>query len=355
MNSRERVLAATERRRADRPAIDLTCTPEATAALKSYLGVSTETAVLDCLDVDMRRVGMPFIGPAERSAVPLGSEGVDFWGCRIRKVETDFNTYFEWDGYPLADCKTVADVEAYDWPSLDWWDYDAIRDLIDQQNTVDRRAIMFFAGGAFETPWYLRGLEQFLIDLRQQPEIAEAISRKVAEYYRQRALRVLDVAGDKIDLIGSGGDIGTQRGMMLNPALWRRHIKPYSGQLIRTFKELGYKTFYHSCGSLVPVIPDLIEVGLDLLDPIQPQAAGMNPEALFEAFGDRLSFHGGIDEQELLPHGTAEDVYRGTRRVIDILGQNGGYVVAAAHNVQGDTPPENVVAMCHAARDYRWQ
>ena len=178
------------------------------------------------------------------------------------------------------------------------------------------------------------GLEQFLIDLRQQPEIAEAICRHVEEYYRLCVLRVLEVAGDRIDLIGTGGDIGTQRGMTLNPALWRRHIKPYSGHLIRTFKSLGYKTFYHSCGSIVPVIPDLIEVGLDLLDPIQPRAAGMNPEALFAAFGDRLSFHGGIDEQELLPHGTAEQVYAETTRVIEILGQNGGYVVAAAHNVQ---------------------
>jgi uroporphyrinogen decarboxylase len=355
MNSRERVLAAAERRRPDRPPTDLTLTPEAAERLRTYLGVANETAVLDCLDVDMRRIGLPFIGPAERSAVPLGSEGVDFWGCRLRKVDTGINTYFEWEGHPLADCKTVADVDAYDWPSLDWWDYSAMPDLIEEQNAGDRRGIMLFAGGAFETPWYLRGLEQFLIDLRQQPEIAEAIARHVEEYYRERALRVLDVAGDNIDLIGSGGDIGTQRGMMLNPALWRRHIKPYTGRLIGTFKALGYRTFYHSCGSIVPVIPDLIEVGLDLLDPIQPQAAGMNAEALFEAFGDRLSFHGGIDEQELLPHGTAEQVYRETTRIIDVLGRNGGYVVAAAHNVQGDTPPENVVAMCQAARDYRWR
>jgi uroporphyrinogen decarboxylase len=324
-------------------------------ALRTHLGVPTGAAVLDALDVDMRRVGLPFIGPPERSALPLGSEGIDFWGCRIRKVVTDFNTYYEWEGHPLAGCKTVADVEAYDWPSLDWWDYDAMPELIEEQNAAGRRAIMFFAGGAFETPWYLRGLEQFLVDLRQQPEIAEAIACRVEEYYRQRALRVLDVAGDKIELIGTGGDIGTQRGMMLKPELWRRHIKPYTGRLIRTFRELGYKTFYHSCGSIVPVIPDLIEVGLDLLDPIQPRAAGMDPEALFAAFGDRLSFHGGIDEQELLPHGTAEQVYRETTRIIDVLGRNGGYVVAAAHNVQGDTPPENVVAMCQAARDYRWQ
>ena len=188
MNSRERVLAAAERRRPDRPPIDLTCTPEAMAALQAHLGLATGNAVLDRLDVDMRRVGLPFIGPAERSAVPLGSEGVDFWGCRIRKVETEFNTYYEWDGHPLADCKTVADVEAHDWPSLDWWDYSAMPRLIEEQNAAGRRAIMFFAGGAFETPWYLRGLEQFLIDLRQQPEIAEAICRHVEEYYRLRAL-----------------------------------------------------------------------------------------------------------------------------------------------------------------------
>ena len=196
MNSRERVLAAAERRRPDRPPIDLTCTPEAMAALQAHLGLSSGNAVLDRLDVDMRRVGLPFIGPAERSAIPLGSEGVDFWGCHIRKVETEFNTYYEWEGHPLADCKTVTDVEAHDWPSLDWWDYSAMPRLIEEQNAAGRRAIMFFAGGAFETPWYLRGLAQFLMDLRQQPEIAEAICRHVEEYYRLRALRVLEVAGE---------------------------------------------------------------------------------------------------------------------------------------------------------------
>ena len=127
MDSRERVLAAAERRRPDRPPIDLTCTPEAMAALQAHLGLSSGNAVLDRLDVDMRRVGLPFIGPAERSAIPLGSEGVDFWGCRIRKVVTEFNTYYEWDGHPLAHCKTVADVDAHDWPSLDWWDYPLCR------------------------------------------------------------------------------------------------------------------------------------------------------------------------------------------------------------------------------------
>ena len=222
-----------------------------------------------------------------------------------------------------------------------------------------RRAILYFCGGAFETPWYMRGMEQFLVDLRQNPDVAEAICRHVADYYRERALRVLDAAGGRrgqtcIDVIGTGGDIGGQLGMMLSPKLWRERIKPFTGGLIRTFKDLGLKTFYHSCGSLVPVIPDLIEAGLDILDPLQPNAVGMQAEPLFEAFGDRLSFHGGIDEQELLPHGSPAEVYAETKRVISILGRNGGYIVTAAHAVQGDTPAENVLAMFDATRDFRW-
>lgn len=165
---------------------------------------------------------------------------------------------------------------------------------------------------------------------------------------------MLEVADGEIDMIGSGGDIGTQRGMMLNPDVWRERIKPHSSRLISSFREMGLMTFYHSCGSLVPVIDDLIECGLQFLDPIQVSAEGMTPEELFPRFGDRLSFHGAIDEVELLPNAAPEEVYRETQRVIDILGQNGGFVVAPSHMVQGDTPPENVVAVFNAARDYHW-
>jgi len=354
MDSRERVLSATERRHTDHPPTSLRCTPEVWATLQRHFDVRTNNEVLDCLDIDYRWLGLPFIGPGRRSAVPLGSEGTDYWGCHNRKAQNDYNTYFEFYDPPLAGAQSVADVDAYDWPLLDWWDFSAVPRMIEEMNQRDRRAIMFFAGGAFETPWYLRGFEQFLADLRLNPKIAEAISRHVAEYFYQRALRVLEAGRGQIDIIGSGGDIGGQTGMILSPRLWRSHIRPYQALLITPFKRMGLKTFYHSCGSLVPVIPDLIELGVDVLDPIQVSAAGMTPEALFPAFGDRLSFHGAIDEVELLPHGTPEDVYRETTRVIDILGRNGGYIVSPSHQVQGDTPIENVLALYQAAHDYRW-
>jgi uroporphyrinogen decarboxylase len=134
--------------------------------------------------------------------------------------------------------------------------------------------------------------------------MVDAICSRVEGYYRERALRAIGAAQGGIDVIGSGGDIGTQRGMMMNPDVWRERVKPYTGRLIATFKQMGLATFYHSCGSLVPVIDDLIEAGLDILDPIQVGAAGMTPEELFPRFGSRLSFHGAIDEVNLLPHAT---------------------------------------------------
>ncbi|MCK5757555.1 MAG: methyltransferase, partial [Clostridiales bacterium] len=179
------------------------------------------------------------------------------------------------------------------------------------------------------------------------------ISRKVAQFYYQRALRVLEAADGQIDVVGSGGDIGGQNNLMLSPEKWRKHIKPYSAKLITTFKEMGLKTFYHSDGAISPVINDFIEMGLDVLDPIQVGAAGMTPEELYPAFGDRLSFHGAIDEVELLPHASPQEVYDETQRVMSILGQNNGFIVSPTHQVQGDTSPENVLAIYKAVDEFK--
>lgn len=304
MNSKDRVLATARREQTDRPPTSLRCTPEAWESLRKHLGVRTNNDVLDELDIDLRWVSLPFIGPTDRTASPLGAEGTDFWGCHTRKVINDFNSYFEFDFHPLAHARSVEDVARHAWPRLDWWDYAALPAAIEAINRKEPRAVMLFAGGAFETPWYMRGLESFLIDLYENPEMVDAICSRVEGYYRERALRAIGAAQGGIDVIGSGGDIGTQRGMMVNPEVWRERVKPYTGRLIATFKQMGLATFYHSCGSLVPVIDDLIEAGLDILDPIQVGAAGMTPEELFPRFGSRLSFHGAIDEVNLLPHAT---------------------------------------------------
>ena len=354
MNSRERVLAAARREPVDRPATGLRCTPEAWAGLRGYLGVKTNEDVLDKLDIDLRWLSLPFNGLKERSAITLGSEGTDFWGCRFRKAENEFNTYFEFEYHPLAEAQTVEDVHSYDWPKLHWWDYEAVKNQIKIANRKEPRALIFLAGGTFETPWYIRGMERFMMDLYDNPDIVNAICTHVGDYYYNRALRVIEVTDNQIDIIGSGGDLGSQKGMLINPDIWREIIKPHSAKLITSFKEMGLATFYHSCGSIVPIIDDLIKVGLDILDPIQVSAAGMKPEELAPKFGSRICFHGAIDEQDLLPHASACQVYKETKRIIDVLGKNYGFIVSPAHAVQGDTPPENIVAVFDAARDYKF-
>jgi len=354
MTGKERTMRALRREKTDRPPTDLTCTPEIWQALREHFGVSTDIDVLNKMDVDMVRFGIPFIGPKERSTPPLGGEGYDFWGVYNKEIKNSFNTYYDFVGHPLANMETVDEIMAYDWPSLDWWDYSKVKETIRSMKGDNDRCIMWFAGGAFETPWYMRGLEQFLIDLYDAPEIVDAICFKVAEYYRERAMRVLNEANGEIDMIGSGGDIGGQNCMMLSPEKWRELIKPHSASLIRPFKDMGFGTFYHSCGSCYEVIDDLIEIGLDVLDPIQVTAANMQPEILYPKFGDRLSFHGAIDEVELLPHATPQEVYDETQRIISILGGNYGYIVSPSHQVQGDTSVENVLAIFQAARDYKY-
>ena len=342
----ERVANAISHSRSDRLPIDYYATPEFHGKLKKHLGIDDDELLLRKLGVDIRRVSPQWVGPDDMmGAAGVTAAGKDFLGVVWKAVQNEFATYNEIAFHPLAKATTVKEIEDYPWPEVDWFDFSHIKGDIERFNKDHRYAIMYFAGGAFESPWYMRGMERFLMDLVECPEIAEAICRHVKDFYKKRAMRAIEQSDGKIDIIASGGDIGTQRGMMLSPDLWREHIKPYSSDLIRTFKDMGFATFYHSCGGIVEVIEDLIEMGLDILDPIQPKATGMDPENLKSLFGGRLVFHGGIDEQELLPHASPEEVRREVERVIDILGDDGGYIVCPAHAVQPDTPVENVVAL----------
>ena len=354
MNSRERVMAAFNRQPTDRPPTSLRWTPEVWEALKKHFNVETREDVMDILDIDMRWVYLPYIGPKDLSTPPMGGNSVDYWGNEWKEAKNEFNTYYDIHKPALADAQTVEEIIIYDWPSIDWWDFTSIKKAINAHSKKEERAIMFFAGGSFETPWYMRGFEKFLMDIYVAPEITDAICEKVTSYYKARAIRVIEMSGGRIDIIGSGGDIGGEEGMMLSPELWRKRIKPYSKKLIETFKQMGLGTFYHSCGSLVPVINDLVEVGLDVLDPIQVAAKGMQPESLFEQFGDRISFHGTIDEVQLLPHATPEEVYTETQRIISILGKNNGFIVSPSHQIQGDTSVENILAIFKAVNDWKY-
>jgi uroporphyrinogen decarboxylase len=353
MEPYERILKSVNHQRPDRPSIDYLATPEAHNNLKRHLKIDDDGLLLRKLGVDIRRVAARFIGPKDMMGMGGGgAAGKDFLGVVWKSVSNEFGAYNEIAFHPLAKSTTVKEIEYYHWPQVDWFDFSHLKEEIAQFNKDQRYAIMYFSGGAFETPWYMRGLERFLMDLVECPDIAECISSHAAKFYKECALRAIEESGGQIDIIGSGGDIGTQRGMMLSPDLWRRHIKPYSRQLIRTFKDMGLITYYHSCGSIFPVIGDLIEMGLDILDPIQPKALNMNPVNLKTLFGSKLTFHGGIDEQELLPFGKPRDIRKEVNRLIEILGADGAYIVCPAHAFQPDTPIENILAIYETAGNH---
>ncbi len=188
----------------------------------------------------------------------------------------------------------------------------------------------------------------------EQPEIADYILGKVTMLMREVTMRAVEAADGQIDIIWSASDVGIQTGMFCSPKLWRQRIKPWHRHHVEPFKQMGLRTRYHTDGAIAPIIDDLIEMGVDLLDPIQPKAAGMDAESLHRQFGGRISFYGGVDTQSLMPYGTPRQVEAEVIRLIELFGAEGGYVVAASNAVQPNVPIENILALYCTARDYRY-
>jgi uroporphyrinogen decarboxylase len=195
----------------------------------------------------------------------------------------------------------------------------------------------------------VRGWENWFLDMIERPEWAHYLSRRFTDFYLEDYTRAAEVSGGRIDLYLLISDLGTQRGPLISRALFREFVAPYLGEMIDRIHGLGARVLFHSCGCIAAFIPDLIALGVDILDPIQPAGPEMAPERLKREFGDRLCFHGGIDMQGVLPHGSPDDVRNEVRRYCGIMGEGGGYILAPAHLFQPDVPPENIVAFYEAA------
>jgi len=192
------------------------------------------------------------------------------------------------------------------------------------------------------------------MDLQRNPEYACRMMDIITDHFFCIIKNALKVVGDNVDIVLAGDDMGTQQSTLFSPEVYRRLIKPRHKLLFDVIKtKPDLKMALHSCGSISSLLEDLIEMGVDAINPVQINAANMEPERLKEEFGDRLTFWGGIDTQKVLPFGSPDEVRREVRRIIDILGRNGGYVLNSVHNIQSDVPPENVVAMFDEACSYQ--
>lgn len=311
--------------------------------------------VLQQLDVDLRRV---WLRGSSQGPPQIAEDGsfVNEWGIRQRKVPHHKGYYLEMVGNPLKHA-TIQDLESYPWPDpyelartsglqaeVEYW----------YNNTAYALVGGLPCGGIFESCTWLRGLDQFLMDLILDKEFCHALMSKVLELHQGFFQVFLDIVGPYIEIIETADDLGMQTGLLLSPALYREMVKPYHQALFGTIKsKTQAKIFFHSCGSVVDVIDELIDVGVDILNPVQPLAKGMDdPEILNKRFGKYIVFHGGIDIQNVLPHGTIQDVHVEVKKRISGLAPGGGYILGPAHNIQVDVPPQNIVAMFDAARKY---
>lgn len=372
MNPRERVLRALNHQEVDRVPIDLGGTQNSTMCagaydnFKRFLGVDVPTrelsrvfetvlmdeAVLSRLPVDTRAV---FARPPAISATRWLDDRtfVDEWGITYRRAETGV-PYHDPVGHPLAEA-TLADLDRYQGPDVaDPSRYAGLRDIARDLHENTDYAVCASTGDTtiFDKAWLLRGMAQFLSDLLLDPEFALALLEKALDVQCRRHVAFLREVGRYTDVIVISDDLGTQRGPIIRPALYRQMVKPFQKRYIATIRQhTDAKIHMHTCGSIFDLVEDYIEIGVDVLDPMQVAAAKMSPESLHQHFHGRIAFWGGIDSQHILPRGAPDEVRQAVRDTIAAMHSlDGGHVLGAVHNVQDDVPPENVWAMLDEAR-----
>jgi uroporphyrinogen decarboxylase len=365
VTGRDRVLTALRHEEPDRVPRDLWATAEVLASLRSELGVADDGALLSRLGVDLGYVPGPSFAGRELRAwdTPEGRVTEDLWGVQRvgKQVRSGLTTwsYQHVVASPLASAQRPADVHAYaHWPDPDGWDFSTLREQCQSVRAAGRAAVN--AGDRLDrtaqlkTMMYLRGMEQTYVDLRRSPEIADAIIGHVVDYFLAYNERVFAEAADLIDIFMMGDDFGTQQGPMMAPELWRRLLKPGFRAYIDLAHRHGLPVMHHTCGSVVELIPDFIECGLDILQSVQPSAAGMDLGTLKREFGRDLCFHGSMDIQQTLPRGSTHDVREEVRRRMEAGKPGGGFIICTAHNLQPDVPVGNILALFEAYEEFGW-
>ena len=344
-SSRERVLAALEHRQVDRPAFSWGFGPQppVEAALNEYLKPrGMNYGELRRRTSDVRSVGPTYNGP---KLPPHQS----IWGYTLKKVCYGAGHYDEFDYQPLANVKSVDDVESHPWPDPQMYDYSYITESLRRLDAAGNHAIFTWGGNPMEIMSWMMGLENMLMLLLSDPDIIHAAIRHITHFFVGRTRRTLEQADGRIDFVFCADDLGTQNGLMISRETYRKMIMPYHKELYDTIHRHGVAVMHHSDGSVFELLDDLIEAGVDCLEAVQVECKDMKPEKLKSNFGDRLAFQGAVSVQQLLPRTDEEGVRKQVRRLKAILGAAGGYICAPSHALQAGTPDENIIAMVEEA------
>jgi len=379
MKPRERVQLALNHKEPDRIPIDLgativsSITKRSYIDLKSYLGMPLEEikildyiqqlpyvdeALMERFGVDFRMIQLP---AATAPGLVIFEEGdyyafIDRWGSKLH-MPKDGGLYFDWVEFPFTETSIEA-LERYQWPRPDPQEYNLqLRQQAQYLYENSDYALCgsaIIGGGIFEQPARVIGLENFLMALVLEPQFAERMMDRITDIYIESCSNYLDELGQYLQVFIYYDDLCGQDGWLIRPDLFRKLIKPKQRRLVEAVKrKTDAKLFYHSCGASYGLIPDLIDIGFDIINPVQVSARGMDTHRLKQDFGrDIVFWGGGVDTQQVLPFGKPAEVVDEVKRRIDDLAPGGGFVFAAIHNIQAFVPPENIVAAFDTALEY---
>ncbi len=345
MKPRERFLKALKREEPDRVPQLVRMGKDISNRLSSIFGVSGQELGLRIgNDAIVCQVGINAVMEMSKGDLQEGETFTSEWGV-VYQRKSGFNNPIE---YPL---KTREDLKQYVFPDpLAPNRMDETREVIERYHQ-DYAVIVDLSSSLFEPSMaHLRGMENFLMDCYDDPQWAGSLLDGLADYYIQLGIRAVD---EGVDILRIGDDIGAQTGMLIPPELWRNLVKPRLKRMIEAFRKKNPRIIilYHSCGDFSPIIGDLVEIGAEFLSTMQP-VGNMNLAEIKKEFGGRVAFKGGLDTQQLLPHGTPEEVREGVRNLLKILAPGGGYVFMPAHMLYQDVPTDNIWAMLEAVKDY---
>ena len=296
-------------------------------------GVKDEEGLRSKLQTDIRKVVY--------SGTLRTEKGKNIWGAS--EVFGSYGT--ERGSYPLAGVETVEEVEGYAWPTVDALDLDLYLSRVD---AIDPKYPIIHSIGflpVLNTLMDMFGMEDSLMLMLSSPEVIEAAIAHIEAFLSDTTRKILDACAAKAFAFWLGDDFSTQRGMMISPEAWRKFLKPTYKRLFELVKSYNLKVWFHSCGSFRQVLPDLVDMGMDIWETVQAHLEGNDPRELKDEFGKHLTFFGAINCQQTLPFGSTEDVRREVRERIRILGRNGGYICGPDHSIQANMPWENLVAM----------
>ena len=343
MKSKERVRAAIAHIETERLPTFSSFTPRLAQKLRRELSIREEDVGI-YFGNDMVQVG---IGIEKSNNYSTDPEYVCPWGITWRNIKNNFGYYTTIIENPLAGDEAKLDTWSVPDPSEKklYGEMERILDLYGDEYWI--------AGSCrcslFETAWYLRGLDQFMLDMLLNEEYVNTLLDKIMEFPRAALLEYIRMG---VDMVWMGDDVASQQGMMISPELWRKYLKPRYASLFRDFKDANpeIKIAYHSCGNCGAIVEEMIEIGLDVLHPVQPQA--IDPIETKQRFGDRLTLMGGLDIQLLMPKGNPEDVEEEVLRLIRGCGKDGGFILGGAHHFQEDTPTGNIQALYRTIQEH---